>query len=107
MSCDMVTHMKTTVEIADPLLEEAKRVADKAGCTLRDLIELGLRQELDRRKRAKPFKLRDASVTGDGLQPGVRSDSRAMNAYVRLMGQPGFPDTVEGINRMLDEEDGQ
>ena len=96
--------MKTTVDIADPLLEEAKRVAKESGCTLRELIELGLRHELDRRQRPAPFKLRDASVMGMGLHPGVRSDARAMKAYVRLMGQPGYPDTVEGISGMLDEE---
>jgi len=101
----MGTHMKTTVEIADPLFDEAKREAERSGCTLRDLIEIGLRHELDRRRQPKPFKLRDASVAGQGLQPGVRSDPRAMKAYTRLMGQPGYPDTVEGINRMLDGED--
>ena len=96
--------MKTTVDIADPLFEAAKREAETSGCTLRDLIELGLKHELDRRKKAKPFKLRDCSVGGGGLQPGVRSDPRSMKAYVRWMGQPGFPDTVAGINEMLDEE---
>ena len=97
--------MKTTVEIADPLLEEAKREAERTDCTLRDLIEIGLRRELDRRSQKKPFKLRDASVGGQGLQPGVRDDARSMKAYVRLMGQPGYPDTVDGINQMLDAED--
>ena len=101
----MVTHMKTTVEIADPLFDEAKREAERSGCTLRDLIEVGLRNELDRRREGTPFKLRDASVRGEGLQPGVRDDARAMKAYVRWMGQPGYPDTVEGINRLLDDED--
>jgi hypothetical protein len=97
--------MKTTVEISDPLFAEAKREADRSGCTLRDLIEIGLRQELERRKQHKPFKLRDASVKGHGLHAGVRDDPRAMKAYVRLMGQPGYPSTIEGINEMLDEED--
>jgi hypothetical protein len=96
--------MKTTVEIADPLFDEAKRETERSGCTLRELLELGLRRELDRRTQLKPFKLRDGSFKGDGLQPGVRDDPRAMNAYVRWMGQPGFPDTVEGINQMLDAD---
>ncbi len=97
--------MKTTVEIADPLFDEAKREAERSGCTLRELIELGLRRELEGRKRAKPFKLRDASVKGGKLVPGVRhDDARAMRAYAN-MGMPGMPDTVEGINRMLDDED--
>jgi hypothetical protein len=100
----MGTHMKTTVEISDPLFDEAKREAERTGCTLRDLIEIGLRQELDRRKQREPFKLRDASVNGHGLAAGVRDDPRSMKAYVRLMGQPGFPDSIEGINRLLDSE---
>ena len=44
----MGAHMKTTVEIADPLFDAAKR-----------------------------------------------------------MGQPGYPDTIEGINKMLDDEDAE
>src|ERR1051326_8665456 len=95
--------MKTTVEIADPLFEEAKREADTSGCTLRDLIELGLRAELDRRKQRKPFKLRDASVKGEPV-PGMRWDWRSLCAYEHI-GKPGYPDTIEGINEMLDEED--
>lgn len=104
----MGTHMKTTVEIADPLFDAAKREADRSGCTLRDLIELGLQRELERRaKETKPFKLRDMSVGGQGLAPGVREDWRYMKAYDRLMGQPGYPDTIEGINKMLDDEDAE
>jgi hypothetical protein len=98
--------MKTTVEIADPLFDAAKKEAERSGCTLRDLIEVGLRNELERRaKETEPFVLRDMSVHGEGLEPGVRDDPRAMKAYIRLMGQPGYPDTIEGINKMLDEED--
>ena len=99
--------MKTTVEIADPLFDEAKHEAERSGCTLRELIELGLQRELERRKRSKPFKLRDASVKGGELVAGVRyDDGRAMRAYA-YMGMPGVPDTVEGIHRMLDEEDSE
>ncbi len=101
----MGTHMKTTVEIADPLFDAAKREADRSGCTLRELIELGLQRELERRaQETKPFKLRDASVGGRGLAPGLRDDWRAVKAYGR-MGLPGYPDTIEGIHKMLDEED--
>jgi hypothetical protein len=98
--------MKTTVEISDPLLEEAKREAHRLGTTLRELIERGLRREIDERKQAKPFKLRDGSVGGEGVYPGVREDGRSMRAY-SFIGEPGYPSSVEEVNRMLDEEDDQ
>lgn len=99
--------MKTTVEIADPLFEEARKEVQRAGVTLRELIESGLRRILDERKqtRAKPFRLRDGSVGGSGVAPNVRiDDGRALRAYA-LMGTPGVPATVEGVNAMLDEDD--
>lgn len=68
----MVTHMKTTIEIATPLLEEAKRTARIQGTTLRELVEQGLRHALSTRKRLTPFKLRKASFKGKGLQAGVK-----------------------------------
>lgn len=68
----MVTHMKTTIEIADPILDEAKRVASRDQTTLRALVEEGLRQILATRRRSEPFRLRDASFDGRGLRPEVR-----------------------------------
>lgn len=69
----MVTHMKTTVEISDPLLEEAKKVAADESTTLRELVEAGLRAVLrERRERRHAFHLKDARVDGHG----VRSDLR-------------------------------
>jgi hypothetical protein len=64
----MVTHMKTTVEISDALLEAAKKVAAAEGTTLRELIEAGLRQTLTERKKPGKFRLRKASFRGKGLQ---------------------------------------
>lgn len=64
--------MKTTVEISDRLAEEAKALAARENTTLRDLIEAGLRSVLRERRRRRPFKLRDASLGGRGLQPEFR-----------------------------------
>jgi hypothetical protein len=64
--------MKTTVEIADPLLKQARRIAARDGQTLRTLIESGLAKELAaRQSTAKPFKLKQVTAGGKGLQPEV------------------------------------
>ena len=67
----MVAHMKTTVEIAEPLLREAKEVAAREGTTLRELIEAGLRRTIDERRGEPSFRLRRASFKGKGLQAHV------------------------------------
>jgi hypothetical protein len=65
--------MKTTVQIPDALLEEAREVAAREGTTLRELVEAGLRHVIgERRKRRRKFVLRDASYTGNGLRPEYR-----------------------------------
>jgi hypothetical protein len=62
--------MKTTLEISDPLLRDARKVAAQERTTLRALIEQGLRKVLaERSQRKRPFRLRKASVKGHGLQP--------------------------------------
>jgi Bacterial antitoxin of type II TA system, VapB len=61
--------MKTTIEIADGLLDDAKRLAARRGVTLRTLVEEGLRQVVKSERRRPAFRLRDASFTGEGLQP--------------------------------------
>lgn len=61
--------MKTTVEIANPLLSEAKEVASREGTSVRALIEEGLRRVLEDRQHERSFRLRRASFRGIGLQP--------------------------------------
>jgi len=60
--------MKTTVELPDALLRQAKRVAVQRGTTLRALLEQGLRAAVADRSRR--FSLRKAALRGDGLVAG-------------------------------------
>jgi len=64
----MGTHMKTTIQIADNLLQEARRVAQRENTTLRALVEQGLRRTLAERKTQGGFRLRKATFRGKGLQ---------------------------------------
>jgi hypothetical protein len=63
--------MKTTVEIPDTLLDEARKIAARQQTTLRVLIIEGLRRMVAERKRAGAFRLRKATFGGDGLQADV------------------------------------
>ena len=67
--------MKTTIDIADPLLRDAKKLAAREGTTLRALVEQGLRQVLAERKTRKrePYKQRLVVFKGDGLTPEFRN----------------------------------
>jgi hypothetical protein len=65
--------MKTTIEIPDPLFKAARQAARRDGTTLRALVEHGLRLALEARRQSPPFRLRDVSVDGRGLQPGVET----------------------------------
>ena len=68
----MGSHMKTTLEIPDDLLKEAKAVASAEHRTLRSLVEEGLRWTISqRKKKTERFVLRDATVRGRGVRPGV------------------------------------
>jgi hypothetical protein len=63
--------MKTTVEIPDAVLKEARRVAIQEKTTVRALIVDGLRRVLTERRRKGTFRLRKASFKGSGLHPDV------------------------------------
>ena len=67
--------MKTTVEISDPLLEQARALAAREGVTLRTLVERGLHRVVAETKRGAPFKLRRASFKGSGRQAEFREAS--------------------------------
>ncbi|MBL8228432.1 MAG: hypothetical protein JNL98_08145 [Bryobacterales bacterium] len=76
--------MKTTVEIADPLMNQVKSIAAKERISFRVLVEEGLRAVVERRMVSahQPFRLRDGSFRGgEGLRPGVELKDLTALAY--------------------------
>lgn len=67
----MVTHMKTTIEIADDLLVRAKRQARRERTTLRDVVEDALRMKLTAPAARRPFRLRKHVFKGQGRSAAV------------------------------------
>ena len=65
--------MKTTLEISDPLLREARKIAMRERTTLRELVEQGLRRIVAEKQRKPAFQLRKASFKGRGLRPKLQN----------------------------------
>ena len=61
--------MKTTLEISDPLLREARKIAEREHTTLRALVEQGLRRVITEKKHETSFQPRKATFKGRGLHP--------------------------------------
>lgn len=78
--------MRTTLDIDDAVLREAKKLAATEGKTLRRLVEEALRDRLaPRRRPGKPFRLRLVTKKGRTI-PGVDlSDRDAL--YERMDGR--------------------
>ena len=65
----MVSHMKTTVHIPDALLAATQAIAAREKTTLKALVSEGLQKVVQDRGSAKPYKLKDMSIGGQGLNP--------------------------------------
>ena len=77
--------MRTTIDLDDALLAEAKQVAARTGRTLTAVVEDALRQSLHRRHQTTRQAI-DLPVFGEGgTQPGVDLDDSA--ALLDLMEQ--------------------
>ena len=72
---DIAGNMKTTIDISDSLLQEAKKLSAKRQVTLRSLVEQGLREIISKQKADQKFKLRKPSFRGNGLQDEFRGES--------------------------------
>jgi hypothetical protein len=64
--------MKTTIDLSDAVLADAKRLAVERRLTLREVVEAALRRHLaEERRAAAGFRLQDRSFRGKGLQAGI------------------------------------
>jgi len=77
--------MRTTINIDDALLSQAKQVAARTGRSLTDVVEDALRESLHRRHRTARRAVELPVFGEDGLQPGVDLDDSA--ALLDLMEQ--------------------
>lgn len=66
--------MKTTVDIADPLLRRAKKLAASRNTTLKAIVEDALRNALRAEERRPPSHIETHTFLGRGLQPGISWD---------------------------------
>jgi len=64
--------MKTTIELPDELIQQARRVARREGATLRALVEEGLQRSLETRRQAVHRQLDFPSYGGSGLNDQFR-----------------------------------
>lgn len=79
---DMMTRMKTTIELPDSLATQAKEVAREHKLTLRELVTEGLRAELERLSGVRePAEFRFRTQGGVGLRPDVTPGSLTGRAY--------------------------
>jgi hypothetical protein len=70
--------MRTTINLPDPLLVQARRRAAETGRTLTTFVADAVRESLARRQEArKEPPVRLTTFRGGGLQPGVDLDDGA------------------------------
>ncbi|HEY3097758.1 MAG TPA: hypothetical protein VGL14_02550 [Methylomirabilota bacterium] len=76
--------MKTTIELPDDLFVAAKKRAAELRCSLKTLIERGLRHELRQRRPAKQARRRIRWVTvRGGVAPGLDvADRESMYRWI-------------------------
>jgi hypothetical protein len=67
----MLSHMRTSVELSDGLLERARKLAQRRGVTLRALVEEGLRRVLAESASETAFRLQDVTYGEGGFVEGV------------------------------------
>lgn len=67
--------MKTTIELPDELVKQARRVAQQEGASLRALVEEGLQRSLEARRLAARRVLDFPTYGGSGLTDEFQGSS--------------------------------
>jgi putative antitoxin of VapBC-like toxin-antitoxin system len=96
--------MKTTIEISDALLREARKLAAREGVTLRALVERGLHRVIAETKRP-PFRMRDGRFKGNWLHPDVRDLS--WNQIIELSYEGRGGSSLEQLREKTDKGRGE
>jgi hypothetical protein len=79
----MLTHMRTSVDIPEPLLKRAKRLARERSTTLRQLLLDGLRSVVERGDEPAPYRMQDYSYGSGGLVEGLSwSDTERIDELI-------------------------
>jgi hypothetical protein len=86
--------MRTTINLDDALLAEAKQVAARTGRTLTAVVEDALRESLHRRHRTTRPGVELPRFGAGGVRPGVDLDDSA--ALLELMEHDGPTDDAPG-----------
>jgi hypothetical protein len=87
----MLKHMRTTINLPDDLILQAKKVALEADTTLTEIIGNALREALAKRKNGIPRSEFKVNASGHGgLQPGVDLDDTS--ALLDIMDGLNDPD---------------
>ena len=75
--------MRTSIDIPEPLMRRARKVARERGTTLRQLVLDGLRSIVERDARSTAYRMKDCSFGREGLVSGLSwSDSERMDELV-------------------------
>lgn len=71
----LLTMPKTTIDLPEKLLAQAKGRAAEQRTSLREVVVTALREHLNATASSEPFSLRDASVDGRGLHQEFKGRS--------------------------------
>jgi len=61
--------MKTTIDVADNILERARAFSKEESISLKVMVEEGLKHVLETHGTRKPQKVRPVTFNGEGLSP--------------------------------------